>query len=562
MSKPYRGTDIKIWDGECTFSPGCTPFGFYDFDPEFQKAAVKVAHFCANRLGWPMMDVELQSGSFFTCFEEAVTTYGNMVYEFKVAENYLNLEGGSTDIDANSMVLEPSLQRIVEIAKTYGTEAEVGGNITLHTGFLNLKSGIQDYDLEKWADEQGAIGGIEIRRIFYEAPPAILRYFDPYAGTGTGIQSLMDAFDFGSYSPGVNFLLMPISHDLLQIQAIEFNDQVRKSTYSFQIVNNKLRIFPIPTMDCRLRIEYYKLSDKRKLNANFSKYSSMSTIRKSFSVQVPDDGESCETLVFEHNLGTTEITVQAYEDTPNGASMFIPYKIDILDENRVSVSFGETTTGYLVIGYPDAEYIEGGIPKMKHCMDFSVDTRIGTRKSVTFKHNLGTDDITVQVYDTSGDTITQIIPEQIAVVDKRTIRITFLQSASGYIVIGYPKLEMVSDSSSIITNISEVPYKNPTYSKINSIGQQWIFWYTLALARELLAYVRGKYSTVPIPDSETTLNQGDLLADARSEKQRLIDQLREMLKGTSRAAQLEQKANEAEHVQRTLQGVPMLIYIG
>lgn len=561
MSVQYKGSDIPIWNGTCTFEPGCTPFGFYDDDPEFQKAAVRVAHFCANRLGWPMMDVELQSGSFFTCFEEAVTTYGNTIYEFKVAENYLNLEGGTTSIDANAMVLEPSLQRIVEIAKTYGTEAEVGGNITMNTGFIDIKAGVQDYDLNKWADEQGIIGGFEIRKVFYEAPPAILRFFDPYAGTGTGIQSLMDAFDFGSYSPGVNFLLMPISHDLLQIQAIEFNDQVRKSAYSFQITGNILRLFPIPPVDARLRIEYYKLSDKRKLNANFSKTSAMSTIRKNFSVQVPDDGESCETVEFVHNLGTTEITVQAFEDTPHGGSMFIPYKVDILDENRVSVSFGETTKGYLIIGYPDAEVIEGGVPKMQHCMDFSLETDPGVRRSITLNHNLGTKDITVQVYDTGGEVPTQVIPAQIVIVNPKTVRLTFLDSITGYVVFGYPKLEM-SDASSIITNVSEVPYTNPTYSKINSIGRQWIFWYTLALARELLAYVRGKYTSLPIPDSEATLNQSDLLTDARAEKQRLLDQLRETLKGTSRASQLEQKANEADHLQKTLQGVPMMIYIG
>lgn len=569
MSEKYRGTDVEIWDGKCTFTPntGCTPFGFYDNDPLFQKDAVRVANFCANRLGWPMMDVELQSGSFFTCFEEAVTTYGNTLYEFKIKENYLSLEGSNADYDANAMVLEPSLHRVIEIAKNYGTEAEVGGNITLHKGFLDLKQGVQEYDLDKWAAEQGITGGIEIRKIFYEAPPAILRYFDPYAGTGTGIQSLMDAFDFGSYSPGVNFLLMPISHDLLQIQAIEFNDQVRKSTFSFQVVNNKLKIFPIPTGDYRLRIEYYKLSDKRKLNTSYSKYSSMSTIRKAFSVEVPE-GQGYETVVFKHNLNTTEVTVQAYAEDENGvASMFIPYSVDILDENSVSVSFGESTSGYIVIGYPDTETVVDGVVKASHCMDFDVNTRIGSRCIKTFKHNLNTCDLTIQVYaqvtgEDGKEVVTRIYPERITIMNNNTVSISFLQSATGYVVFGYPRREEDGDPSAIITNVSEVPYSNPVYSKLNSVARQWIFWYTLALSRELLAYVRGKYSTVPIPDSETTLNQSDLLTDARSEKQRLIDQLRDMLAGSSRSAQLELKAQESEYVNKTLQGVPMLIYIG
>ena len=82
--------------------------------------------------------------------------------------------------------------------------------------------------MDAWATDNSIDGGIEVRKIFYEAPPAIQRYFDPYAGTGTGIQSLMDAFDFGSFSPGVNFLLMPASYDILKTQAIEFKRSDKK----------------------------------------------------------------------------------------------------------------------------------------------------------------------------------------------------------------------------------------------------------------------------------------------------------------------------------------------
>ena len=84
----------------------------------------------------------------------------------------------------------------------------------------------------------------------------------------------------------------------------------------------------------------------------------------------------------------------------------------------------------------------------------------------------------------------------------------------------------------------------------------------LTLAKELLAYVRGKYQTVPVPGSEATLNQADLLTDARAEKEALITNLREMLDQTSRQAQLERKANEGDNLKKTLGDVPMTIYIG
>jgi len=379
--------NVTIWDGTATFNPGSsTPFGFYDTDTQFQTDAIKVAKFCGTRLGYPLMDVELQDQSMFACFEEAVTTYGNEVFNFKIRENYLNLEGSNTGSSMNNQLTDPTLNRIVQIAKHYGTEAEVGGNITKHSGSIDVTAGIQTYDLDTWAEDQGITGSIEVRKVFYQAPPAIQRYFDPYAGTGTGVQSLMSAFDFGAFSPGINFMLMPLSYDVALLQGIEFNDQIRKSHYSFELVNNKLKVFPVPGNSGKLFFEYYKLSDKNAINYN--------------------------------------------------------------------------------------------------------------------------------------------------------------------------------NSTNLITNVGEVPYSNPKYSHINSVGRQWIFRYTLALAKELLAYIRGKYQSVPVPGSEASLNQADLLADARAEKTELMTSLREMLDQTSRGKQLEAQAKEAEDVQNTLKSVPMTIFVG
>ncbi|MDA7492382.1 hypothetical protein N8445_00285 [bacterium] len=378
--------NISIWNGTSTFASGQTPFGFYDSDSAFSADADKVASFCATRLGFPLMDVELQSGSFYACFEEAVTTYGNEVFTYKIRENYLNLEGAPTSSAVNNQLVESNINRFVQIAKNYGTEAGVGGNVTKYSGSLDITGSVQNYDMDAWATSKSITGGIEIRKIFYESPPAIQRYFDPYAGTGTGIQSLMDAFEFGRMSPGVNFLLMPASYDILKTQAIEFNDQIRKSTFSFELVNNQLKIFPIPAQSGSLIFEYYKLEDKSSIN-------------------------------FDNNSG-------------------------------------------------------------------------------------------------------------------------------------------------LITNIAEVPYQNPTYTHINSVGRQWIFKYSLALAKEMLAYIRGKYQTVPVPGSEATLNQSDLLADARTEKEALLTNLREMLEETSRGAQMEAQSQEADFLRSTLSQVPMTIHVG
>lgn len=382
--------DISIWPGSSSFTAGKTPFGFYDSDSAFQLDADRVANYCARSLGFPIVDIELQDVNFYACFEEAVTVYGNEVYQYKIRENYLSMENAETGSSFNNKVITPSLYNTIKIAENYGQEALVGGNVKLYTGSIDLVPGHQEYDLAQWALDNNISGGIEIRRVFYQEPPAILRFFDPYAGTGTGIQSLLDGFGFGNMSPGISFMLMPISFDVAKIQAIEFNDQIRKAAYSFELQNNILRVFPSPRRSGSLLFQFHKESEKR---------------------------------------------------NPIG---------------------GGNNTG-------------------------------------------------------------------------------------------------------LVTNIAEVPYENPVYSHINSIGKNWIYRYTAALARETLGYVRGKYGTLPLAGNEgatTTLNQSDLLTDARNIKESLIVELRDTLDQTSRRAQLERRAEETRFLSDTLDGVPLQIFIG
>ena len=155
--------DIAIWGGSSTFTTGSTPFGFYDTDSAFQADADKVSSFCATRLGFPMMDVELNSGSFYACFEEAVTTYGNEVFQYKIRENYINLEGAPTGSSMNNQLVDPTINRIVQIAKHYGTEAEVGGNVRKYSGSLAITGSVQEYDLDQWAEDNNITGSIEVR---------------------------------------------------------------------------------------------------------------------------------------------------------------------------------------------------------------------------------------------------------------------------------------------------------------------------------------------------------------------------------------------------------------
>ena len=517
---------------------GNTPFEYYTNDPEFTTDALSVARFVAQRLGVvgttfnsvtqqctpSPAAINITDLTVYAAFEEAVTTYGNLVYQYKIRDQYINIEGSETsplfnstityinsdDVSSpvfwsaarvatwsevenesalsasvangeihvisasiddfinpdfnfiksfnladnyfssgsgqtynlssfvynkfnkvsgsyvylyttnplisggssfflsgstqqpiptvyiqstlknalNNRLLSNNLTTITtRIAEDYAAEANVGGFYDVRTGSLDMTAGVQDYDLKAWAAASSSIGerdSIEIRRIFYQSPPAIVRYFDPYAGTGTGIQSLLESFGFGQFSPGINFLLMPIYFDVQKVQAIELNDQIRKADFSFDLKNNQLKIFPIPNENKKLFFEYVVLSQK--------------------------------------------------------------------DE---------------------------------------------------------------------------------VVRDERT---------------------------NVVTDVMNVPYKNPLYSNINTVGRTWVFKYTLAICREIEAHIRIQFANMNI-QGVGPLQGGELITDARKEKEDLIVELKEMLNEVSRKGQLERKQQEANFTRDTLANIPLQIYI-
>lgn len=383
--------NIPIYPGSSSFFPGNTPFGFYDNDYQFQIDADKVTTFVARRLGYPIMEVELQDLNFYAAFEEAVTTYGNELYAYQVRDNMLSLEGASTGSNLNNALITPNMGAIVRLSQQYASEAGAGGNITYYSGALALSPGVQEYDLGTWAISQSISGGIEIKSVFYQSLPAVSQMYAPFGGFaglgGVPAAGLYGGMYGGGYGGG--YLMMPVAYDAAVVQGIELSNTIRLSAYTFNIVNNKIKVFPIP-------------------------------------------------------------------------------------------SDSDARDGYLWFEY-----------------------------------------IKVQERLTNG-----------------------LITPGG------------------ITNPSNAPYGNPVYSQINSVGRQWIYEYCLALCKEMLGYVRGKYSTVPIPDQNMTLNQSDLLTAATAEKLALIERLRLYFDETSKKALLERRSQESDFRRQEISNVPMVIYIG
>jgi hypothetical protein len=108
-----------------------------------------------------------------------------------------------------------------------------------------------------------------------------------------------------------------------------------------------------------------------------------------------------------------------------------------------------------------------------------------------------------------------------------------------------------------VSGVGNAPFGNLSYSSLNSIGRQWIREFTLALAKELLGLIRSKFTTVPIPGGELTLNGGDLVTQGRDEKDKLITQFKEMLDSMTYDKLMETQAAQLDNLQKILRGVPI-----
>ena len=398
--------DRVRWPGSGSrVTSGSVPFGYYLGDTcsvgesSFENDCSSSAMWAAKRLGYPIVDIEMIDVNFYACFEESVLEYNRVVNEFNIVNNMADLTGIPQSQFPNLTglgVKSTGLPFVVQLSKQYGSEALVNGETPLKRDFIYVSSSMsgseQLYDLNKLIGEnkEHLTGSrIEVRRVFHHRPPAIARVYDPFSMTGMSYGNILSEMGFGAYSPATQFLMTPLFEDLLRVQAIDLNDMIRKSNYSFEIVgNNKLRIFPIPTHNFKLWIDYYLEEDKS---------------------------------------------------------------------------------------------------------------------------------------------------------------ITNFYSGSRY--------EYVSDPS-------DIPYEYCKYCKINQPGKQWIKKYFLALCKETLGRILQKYSTVPIPGGEVTLDGAELRSEAKDETATLLEKLRDMLEKSLRVNQLENKDKESDAMNKMLSRVPLHIYIG
>jgi len=271
MANPviYNGTPGPI--------SGSTPFGFYDNDLQFQNDGPLVANYCARKLGYPVLDVELNDLNIYACFEEAVSIYAEELYQLKIKDNYLTLEGQPTSSLLNNTVISPNLTNIINISETYGQVAGVGGFVSWSSGSLQLTAYQQNYNLYDWAVNSLGMDPtdrIVVQRVMYQAPPALYTYgygsYYPQLGGSGAWPGNWGGYGAGGYGGvGNGTVLYPVFWSIQMIQEVEMQNEVNLPAWSFELIGTNLRIMPVPTITGGyLSIQYAFQSDLMSLTEN------------------------------------------------------------------------------------------------------------------------------------------------------------------------------------------------------------------------------------------------------------------------------------------------------
>ena len=388
------------------------------YDVNFINGASDQVAYTFKKLGGDVLDIELTVGNIYSAYEEAVLEYSyqiNIHQAKNVLSDLLGMSTGTFDHngqmiggDAKDHAVNLSFPRFEyryakRVADGIAAAAGAGGNQTMYSASFSTTGAVQDYDLQsiiynsstnnlddatgKPVPYAGLIGNnkVRIERVFYKTPQSMWRFYGYYGG----LNVVGNLNYYGQFSDDTTFEIIPSWHNKLQAMAYEDHLWTRLSHYSYEIHNNKLRIFPTP------------------------------------------DG-------FVQN-------------------MWVQFSID--------------TDGWIEES------------DRKHGVDG-------------------------------------------------------------------------------INNMNALPFDNVPYKNINAIGKHWIRQYAMAMATGMLAQIRGKFTSLPIPGDSVTLNAGDLATLAATSTQALKEELKTILDEMTYRALAEKDAAMISAIDTVQQEIPMLIYQG
>jgi hypothetical protein len=381
-----------------------TPLGVYDSSTEFLSGAAAQVAFTYKRLGGDVLDIELTEENVYANFEDAVLEYSYLI-NIHQSKNILGsaLGGTTGSFDhtgeittgpTNAQLKYPKLNFEIafKIGDKFATEAGIGGTQPIYSASVTTVADQQDYDLQQILEDDAKYGSIvgnkrvKIRNVFYISPRQMWRFYGYYGG----LNVVGDMHTYGQYADDSSFQVIPSWQN--KIQAIQYEDNLytRTSHYSYEVVDNKLRLYPIPTT----------------------------------------------------------------------------------------------------------------VSPEKFWFRFTVDN--------------------ADIWEDDND-----------------------------------------NGQDGINNMNTLPFENLPYENINSIGHQWIRRFALALSKETLGQIRGKFGgNVPIPGENITLNASDLLGQAKAEQDALRDELKTILDELTYPKLLESDKSMVDNAKAIVTETPLKIFVG
>ena len=389
------------------------PVGAYNESADFLTGALTQVAYTYKKLGGDVLDIEMTEQNVYANYEEACLEYSYLLNLHQAKSIMGSALGGSTGSFDHKGVIKSGdalsgsnvalkypkfkFETAFRIGETFATEAVVGGTQTIYSASFDSVASQSDYDLQQIVSSSATdstmpfynkVGNkrIKVRQMYYVSPRQMWRFYGYYGG----LNVVGDMSTYGQYADDSSFQVIPVWQNKLQAISYEDHLYTRTSHYSYEIVNNQLRLFPTPS----------------------------------------------------------------------------------------SVS-------------PE-----------KFWFRFSVD---------------------------NGDDI-------------------------------WDDYESGQDG---INNMSSLPFENLPFDSINAIGKQWIRRFALALSKETLGQIRGKFSgVIPIPGESVTLNASDLLSQAASEQDKLREELKTILSEMTYDKLIETDKNMTENARNIIADVPLKIFVG
>jgi len=267
---PITGTPDNV-----NASSNPLPFGFYMQGPDsaaFASGAADQVSFVYKKLGGDVLDIELTQYNVYAAYEEAVLEYSYLVNIHQAKNSLNNLLGATTaSFDEDGQIvagdalsgsnIEMALPRYTfdytrRVAEGIASEAGAGGGLTYYTASFVPTASVQDYDLQQIVSSSITNGTLTlnsgdtvgdnkiiIRNVYYKTPRSMWRFFAYYGG----LNVIGNLSTYGQYADDSTFEIVPTWQN--KLQAIMYEDSIytRTSHYSYEVINNKLRLFPTPS---------------------------------------------------------------------------------------------------------------------------------------------------------------------------------------------------------------------------------------------------------------------------------------------------------------------------